>query len=35
YKEIGEIMELSISSVESLLFRAKSNLQKSLSEHIK
>ncbi len=30
YKEISEIMELSISSVESLLFRAKKNLQKKL-----
>ena len=30
YKEISEIMELSISSIESLLFRAKQNLQKKL-----
>lgn len=30
YKEIAEIMELSISSVESLLHRAKKNLQKKL-----
>jgi RNA polymerase sigma-70 factor (ECF subfamily) len=30
YKEIAEIMELSVSSVESLLFRAKKNLQKRL-----
>lgn len=30
YKEIAETMELSISSVESLLFRAKKNLQKKL-----
>lgn len=30
YKEISEVMELSISSVESLLFRAKKNLQKKL-----
>ena len=30
YKEISEIMGLSISSVESLIFRAKSNLQKKL-----
>jgi len=30
YKEISEVMELSVSSVESLLFRAKKNLQKKL-----
>ena len=30
YKEIANIMELSLSSVESLLFRAKKNLQKKL-----
>jgi RNA polymerase sigma-70 factor (ECF subfamily) len=30
YQEISEVMELSISSVESLLFRAKKNLQKKL-----
>ncbi len=30
YKEISEIMELSISSIESLLHRAKTNLQKKL-----
>ncbi|MBN2662605.1 MAG: sigma-70 family RNA polymerase sigma factor [Bacteroidales bacterium] len=30
YKEIAEIMELSLTSVESLLFRAKTNLQKKL-----
>jgi len=30
YKEIGAIMELSVSSVESLMFRAKKNLQKKL-----
>lgn len=30
YKEISEIMEISVSSVESLLFRAKQNLQKKL-----
>ncbi len=28
YKEIAEIMELSVSSVESLLFRAKQNIKK-------
>ena len=32
YKEISEIMKLSVSSVESLLFRAKQNLQKKLLE---
>jgi RNA polymerase sigma-70 factor (ECF subfamily) len=31
YKEISEIMKTSISSVESLLFRAKQNLKKELS----
>lgn len=30
YAEIAEVMQVSISSVESLLFRAKSNLQKKL-----
>lgn len=30
YQEISKVMELSISSVESLLFRAKKNLQKRL-----
>ncbi|MFA6128190.1 MAG: sigma-70 family RNA polymerase sigma factor [Bacteroidales bacterium] len=30
YKEIAEIMKLSLSSVESLLFRARKNLQKRL-----
>lgn len=30
YKEISEVMDLSVSSVESLLFRAKKNLQKKL-----
>lgn len=30
YKEIAEIMNLSLSSIESLLFRAKQNLQKRL-----
>jgi RNA polymerase sigma-70 factor (ECF subfamily) len=30
YKEIAEIMKLSLSSVESLLFRARQNLQKKL-----
>jgi RNA polymerase sigma-70 factor (ECF subfamily) len=35
YKEIAEVMSLSISSVESLLFRAKSNLQKYLLVELK
>jgi RNA polymerase sigma-70 factor (ECF subfamily) len=30
YKEIAEVMQLSISSVESMLFRARKNLQKKL-----
>ncbi len=30
YKEIADVMEISVSSVESLLFRAKKNLQKKL-----
>lgn len=30
YKEIAEVMEVSVSSVESLLFRARKNLQKKL-----
>ena len=32
YKEISEIMDITLSSVESLLFRAKQNLQKKLFE---
>lgn len=35
YKEVGEITEKSISSVESLLFRAKKNLQKILANFYK
>jgi RNA polymerase sigma-70 factor (ECF subfamily) len=35
YKEIAEVMNVSISSVESLLFRAKSNLQKHLLVELK
>ena len=35
YKEIADVMKLSLSSVESLLFRAKKNLQKKLIEHYK
>ena len=30
YKEISEVMEISVSSVESLIHRAKKNLQKKL-----
>lgn len=33
YKEVAQIMELSKSSVESLLFRAKGNLKKYLRAH--
>jgi len=33
YKEIADIMNLSVSSVESLIHRAKSNLQKRLAIH--
>ncbi len=35
YKEIAEVMELSLSSVESLLFRAKQNLQSKLIKQYK
>jgi len=33
YKEIADIMSLSVSSVESLIHRAKINLQKMLADH--
>lgn len=33
YQEIAEVMELSVSSVESLIFRAKQNLQKKLRSY--
>ncbi|MEZ5000757.1 MAG: RNA polymerase sigma factor [Bacteroidales bacterium] len=33
YREIAEVMETSHSSVESLIFRAKQNLQKSLADY--
>jgi RNA polymerase sigma factor (sigma-70 family) len=33
YKEISEIMQLSLSSVESLIFRARQNLQKLLENY--
>lgn len=35
YKEIADIMETSIPSVESLLFRAKTNLRKYLNHYIR
>lgn len=35
YQEITEVMQLSLSSVESLLFRAKTNLRKSLGNFYK
>lgn len=35
YQEITEVMQLSLSSVESLLFRAKTNLRKSLGDFYK
>jgi len=35
YKEIADVMEISLSSVESLIFRAKKNLQKKLIRHYK
>jgi len=35
YKEVAEVMDISLSSVESLIFRAKGNLQKLLSDFYK
>jgi RNA polymerase sigma factor (sigma-70 family) len=35
YNEITEVMQVSLSSVESLLFRAKANLKKSLADYYK
>ncbi len=35
YQEIAEVMQLSVSSIESLLFRAKANLQKYLGDYYK
>jgi RNA polymerase sigma-70 factor (ECF subfamily) len=35
YKEIAEILDVSLSSVESGLHRAKINLQKRLSPHVR
>jgi RNA polymerase sigma-70 factor (ECF subfamily) len=33
YKQVAEIMNLSVSAVESLIFRAKTNLQSLLAPH--
>ena len=33
YKEVAEIMEISLSKVETLIFRAKKNLKKMLVEN--
>ena len=33
YQEITEVMQISLSSVESLLFRAKTNLRKTLKDY--
>lgn len=35
YKEVADVMDISLSSVESLIFRAKGNLQKLLSDFYK
>lgn len=35
YREISEVMQTSVSSVESLLFRAKQNLRKMLADYYK
>lgn len=35
YREIAEVMQISVSSIESLLFRARSNLQKYLGDYYK
>ena len=35
YQEIADVMQLSVSSIESLLFRAKNNLQKYLGDYYK
>ena len=35
YKEISEVMQTSVSSVESLIFRAKTNLKKRLEKYYK
>jgi RNA polymerase sigma factor (sigma-70 family) len=33
YKEVGEVMQVSVATVESLLYRAKQKLQKTLEEY--
>lgn len=33
YKEVAEVMEISLSKVETLIFRAKKNLKKMLVEN--
>ena len=35
YQEVSEVMNTSVSSIESLMHRAKSNLKKSLENHYK
>ena len=35
YQEVSEVMETTVSSVESLMHRAKTNLQKKLADHYK
>jgi len=35
YQEVSEVMETTVSSVESLMHRAKTNLKKKLEEHFK
>jgi len=35
YAEVAEVMQLSESAIESLLFRAKQNLQKALAAYYK
>ena len=35
YQEIADVMQISVSSIESLLFRARQNLQKLLKEYYK
>ncbi len=35
YQEVGEVMEISLASVESLIFRARNNLKKQLEPYYK
>ena len=35
YEEIGEVLELSVSAVKSLLFRARTNLREALAGYLK